>query len=72
MEIKKHITMQKVITITTTTNILGKDDGFIETEYPELNKYLDEGYIVSQLIPVTLNTDGVYKYSLTFVLHSTF
>lgn len=60
--------MQKVITITTTTNVLTKDKEHIAREYPEINEYLDVGYVVSNLVPVTLPVEGAYKYSLTFVL----
>ncbi len=35
--------MQKVITITTHTNIIDKEDKFTEREYPKLNNYLEDG-----------------------------
>ena len=60
--------MQKVITITTHTNIIDKDNKFTEKEYPTLDAYLKDGYKVMQVIPVTLNSTTAYMYSLTFVL----
>jgi len=36
--------MQKVITITTHTNIIDKDNKFTEKEYPTLDTYLKDGY----------------------------
>lgn len=60
--------MQKVITITTHTNIIDKDNKFIEKEYPTLDGYLQDGHKVVQVIPVTLNSTTSYMYSLTFVL----
>jgi hypothetical protein len=60
--------MQKVITITTHTNIIDKDNKFTEKEYPTLDTYLKDGYKVMQVIPVTLNSTTAYMYSLTFVL----
>jgi len=58
--------MQKVITITTHTNIIDKDNKFTEKEYPTLDSYLQAGYKVIQVIPVDDNSS--YMYSLTFVL----
>lgn len=60
--------MQKVITVTTHTNIIDKVLQFTEKEYPELNKYLKEGYKVLQIIPVTTAAQDSYRYSLTFLL----
>ena len=60
--------MQKVITITTHTNIIEKENKFTEKEYPSLNKYLNEGYVVSQVVPVVPGANTAYMYSLTFVL----
>jgi hypothetical protein len=60
--------MQKVITVTTHTNIIDKDDKFTEKEYPTLNKYLEEGYKVVQVTPIVLNSTTAYMYSLTFLL----
>ncbi len=59
--------MQKVITVTTRAYIDGNEK-FIETEYPELKKALDEGYYVKQVIPVIQNNgNGVY-YDTIFIL----
>ncbi|MGU9939752.1 hypothetical protein [Empedobacter brevis] len=60
--------MQKVITITTHTNILDRDNKFIEKEYPQLNIYLEDGYKVKDVIPITLASTSAYMYSLTFIL----
>ena len=59
--------MQKVITVTTKAYIENKEK-FIETEYPELNKALNEGYKISQIIPIIQNAgNGVY-YDTIYVL----
>jgi len=60
--------MQKVITITTHTNIIDKDVKFTEKEYPKLNEYLEDGYIVRQTIPIVTNSETSYMYSITFIL----
>ncbi|MFV8335759.1 hypothetical protein ACNQF7_06680 [Flavobacterium sp. RSP29] len=60
--------MQKVITVTTHTNIVSKDEKFTEKEYPTLNKYLEDGYKVIQVTPVILNSVTAYMYSITFLL----
>ncbi|PKF74836.1 hypothetical protein [Chryseobacterium sp. PMSZPI] len=60
--------MQKVITITTHTNIIDKNDKFTEKEYPQLKTYLEEGYKVKEIVPITLASTTAYMYSLTFVL----
>ena len=61
--------MQKVITISTHTNVFDSDQGFIEKEYPILNSYLEQGYVVTQVVPITPSSTNTYMYSLTFVLH---
>lgn len=60
--------MQKVITITTHTNIIEKDAKFTEKEYPKLDSYLEDGYRVKEVIPITLTSTTAYMYSLTFIL----
>ena len=60
--------MQKVITVTTHTNIIDKDSKFIEKEYPQLNAYLEDGYKVKEIVPITLQSTTAYMYSLTFIL----
>jgi len=60
--------MQKVITITTHTNIIDNDNKFVEKEYPNLDSYLKDGYKVIQVIPVTTASTDSFMYSLTFVL----
>jgi len=60
--------MQKVITVTTHTNIIDKDAKFTEKEYPQLNAYLEDGYKVKEVIPITLASSTAYMYSLTFIL----
>lgn len=59
--------MQKVITITTHTNIIDKTEMFTEKEYPKLNEYLEDGYIVKQTIPIVTNSTS-FMYSITFIL----
>lgn len=61
--------MQKVITVTTKAYIDPKDK-FIETEYPELNKALADGYVISQVIPVVQNGGNGGYYDTIFVLHN--
>lgn len=62
--------MQKVIVIDTHTNTMG-NDLFNEKEFPQLNQYLEDGYTIKQIIPVTLNSNTTYMYSLVFVLERT-
>jgi hypothetical protein len=59
---------QKVITITTTTAIDTKTDDFVETEYPVLNAYLDDGYSVQEIIPVLKPGGDTSTYAITFLL----
>lgn len=59
--------MQKVITISTHTNIIGEEQ-FVETEYPKLDGYLKEGYEIKESIPVIKNHDSSYMYAITFIL----
>jgi len=59
--------MQKVITVTTKAYIKG-DDKFIETEYPELNKALNEGYKISQITPIIQNAGNGAYYDTIYVL----
>jgi hypothetical protein len=60
--------MQKVVTITSHTGIISKGEEFKESEYPKLNAYLKEGYVIVQVVPVIKPADASYTYSLTFVL----
>jgi hypothetical protein len=60
--------MQKVITVTTHTNVIDKEEKFTEKEYPTLNKYLEEGYKVIQVTPIVTNSNTSYMYSITFLL----
>ncbi|MGV4414021.1 hypothetical protein [Chryseobacterium sp. T1] len=60
--------MQKVITVTTHTNIIDKEAKFTEKEYPQLNTYLEDGYKVKEVVPITLASSTTYMYSLTFIL----
>jgi len=62
--------MVKVITITSHTNIIEKDQKFIETEYPELNKYLEEGYYIKNTIPILKPADPSFRYAITFILQN--
>ncbi len=58
--------MQKVITLTNHLGITDREAMFTEKEYPQLSKYLDEGYNVIQAIPISI--PGDIKYSITFIL----
>lgn len=60
--------MQKVITITTHTNIIDKEKKYTSKEYPELDELLNSGFKVIQVIPVVTSSPESYRYSLTFVL----
>ena len=60
--------MQKVITITSHTNIIDDENKFIENEYPKLNEYLEDGYIIRNTIPIIKPADASYMYSITFIL----
>jgi len=59
--------MQKVITVTNRAYIDPKMK-FIETEYPELNKALTDGYVISQVLPVIQNSGNGNYYDTIFVL----
>ena len=61
--------MEKVITISSHTNIMEKDQKFNETEYPLLKKYLEEGYVIKQVIPIIKPADASYMYSVVFIIH---
>jgi len=60
--------MQKVITISSFTNLTEKGDKFNETEYPSLNKYLEEGYTIRQTIPIIKPADVTNTYAVIFIL----
>lgn len=60
--------MQKVITITSHTNIVGREAKFEESEYPALDKYLQDGYEIIQTIPIIKPADASYMYAITFIL----
>lgn len=60
--------MQKVITVTSHLNIIDNDAKFTEKEYPTLDKYLQEGYKITQTIPIIKPADVSYMYSITFIL----
>jgi len=60
--------MQKVVTVTTHTNVLDKNQTYVEREYEKINQYLQEGYVVIQLVPFTTSAEGSFRYTLTFVL----
>lgn len=61
--------MQKVITITSSTGI-ANNDAFVETEYPDLNQYLSDGYIVREIIPIIKSEDNSDTYAVVFVLEA--
>jgi HD-GYP domain-containing protein (c-di-GMP phosphodiesterase class II) len=60
--------MQKVLTVTSHTNIIDKEAKFTEREYPTLDKYLKEGYRIIQTIPIVKPADTSYMYAITFIL----
>jgi hypothetical protein len=60
--------MQKVITITSLTNIIPDGKRFYENQYPELQKLLDEGYRIIETIPVIKPADTSTRYAITFIL----
>jgi len=60
--------MQKVITVTSQTNIIDNDEKFIENEYPKLTEYLEDGYSIKNTIPILKPADDSYMYAITFIL----
>jgi hypothetical protein len=60
--------MQQVITITSRTDILKQGQDFEETEYPQIKKYLEEGYVITQVLPILKPADTSYRYAITFIL----
>ena len=60
--------MQRVLTVTTHTNIIDKDVKFTEKEYPQLSAYLNEGYKVLKVVPITTASESSYMYAVVFVL----
>lgn len=62
--------MDKIITVTSHTNTLEKGEKFMETEYPQLNKYLEQGYVVINTYPIIKPADASYMYSIVFHLRS--
>jgi len=60
--------MQKIITVTCNSFI--KDDSkFIETQFPEVNKLLEDGYTVSQVIPIIKPANTGHYYDIIFILN---
>ncbi|HEY8929945.1 MAG TPA: hypothetical protein VIM55_12180 [Mucilaginibacter sp.] len=62
--------MQKVVTVNSSTDNFVAANGFKEVEYPTINSYLNDGYIVSQVIAVEKPGDTGKTFSLTFVLEN--
>ena len=62
--------MQKVLTVTSHTNIIDKEAKFTEREYPTLDKYLQEGYRIIQTVPIIKPADNSYMYAITFILEN--
>jgi hypothetical protein len=60
--------MYKVITVTSSTAIVDIGADFKESEYPILNQYLKEGYVVEKVIPIIKPADQDDTYAITFVL----
>ncbi|AQW94779.1 hypothetical protein CMU89_00320 [Elizabethkingia anophelis] len=63
--------MQKVITVTAHLRVIEsakEDTNYVEKEYTELNKYLEQGYKVIQAIPITVSSTSTATYSITFIL----
>ena len=62
--------MQKVITITSHTNIVAKGEHFTESEYPQLTQYLEDGYRIVNTIPIVKPSDQSFMYSVVFILEN--
>jgi len=62
--------MQKIVTVNSATDNFDVNDGFKEVEYPTINSYLNDGYIVQQVIAVEKPGDTGKTFSLTFVLEN--
>ncbi|WP_299288463.1 hypothetical protein [uncultured Mucilaginibacter sp.] len=60
--------MQKVIIVNLNSREISTQFDFNEIEIPSVNDALEEGYSVSQLIPVLKQADVTGYYSLIFVL----
>jgi len=60
--------MNKVITISTHTNIIPEKKTFVETEYPLLNKYLEEGYTIYKMETIVKPADASYMFAIVFIL----
>jgi len=58
---------QKVVSINVLTRTENK---FTEIEYPILNKYLEDGYIVKEVHQIS-PSQNLYVITLTFVLEKT-
>ena len=57
---------QKVVSI----NVLTRADGaqkFVEIEYPTLNRYLEDGYIVKEVHQIA-PSQNLFVITLTFIL----
>jgi hypothetical protein len=59
--------MQKVITVTSSI-MINSNDNFVETEYPELNKLLQEGYKINQVIPIIKPASTSHYVETIFIL----
>lgn len=60
--------MEKVVTINlvvlNTSEYKNENDMYFVKEYPEMDKYFNEGYIIKQAIPFQCE----YRLSITFIL----
>jgi hypothetical protein len=62
--------MDKIITVTTSLDLVPRDSSFVETEYPEIKKYLEDGYEVKQIIPILKTTEDPHRrFAIVFHLH---
>ncbi|MDY3521961.1 hypothetical protein PG614_10000 [Riemerella anatipestifer] len=60
--------MQKVITVVVKGTIQSEKHFYIEHEYDELNSYLEEGYKVIQIVPISMQIEKNINFSITFLL----
>lgn len=59
----------KVITITSHINLVKERTTYFAQEYPELNTYLEEGYVIKETIyHAPKNQSTHFGYSITFIL----
>ncbi|SHN35292.1 hypothetical protein [Mucilaginibacter sp. OK098] len=60
--------MQKIVTVTSRYDIINQGEDFKESEYPKLKEYLEDGYVIAQIVPVIKPADTAYRYAVIFLL----